>query len=107
MEQEQNAFGIDHTLVGEKFGELWGLPLQINQAIAEHHRQIDENSNPISRITSLANELAKTWGIGQEASLTECETTLTWMSEQSPETMEEYQAEASQNFFELKSLLSN
>lgn len=107
VELEQNAFGMDHTSVGERFGELWELPSQINQAIAEHHCPVDETTQPLSRITSLANELAKNWGIGQQECLTECETTLNWISEQSPEELEAVQIEASQNFSELQSLLSN
>jgi putative nucleotidyltransferase with HDIG domain len=107
VEQEQNMFGIDHTSVGERFGEHWGLPTQINQAIAQHHTPIDETTDPILRITALANELAKTWGIGQEACPTECEMTLHWIDQQSPEALEEYRGEASRSFSELKSLLSS
>jgi putative nucleotidyltransferase with HDIG domain len=107
VEQEQQAFGIDHATVGEKFGELWGLPSAINQAIATHHCKMDETTLPLSRITSLANELAKNWGVGQRECQTECETTLAWMSEQRAESLEDYQAEAARNFHDLKTLLSS
>jgi HD-like signal output (HDOD) protein len=107
IEQEQTTFGIDHTLIGERFGEHWGLPTQINQDIAQHHTPIDETTDPILRITALANELAKTWGIGQKACPTECETTLDWIDQQTPDALEEYHVEAARNFSELKSLMSS
>ena len=107
VELEQQAFGIGHTSLGAKFAEAWDLPPQINTAITDHHQPINESSHALLRITSLANELAKIWGIGQTADATQCETTTRWLSSSEEKTLEELQAAASLQFKELKSLLVN
>jgi putative nucleotidyltransferase with HDIG domain len=107
IELEQQAFGIDHTSLGAKFAAAWGLPLQINRAIANHHQAVDESSESLLRITALANQLAKIWGIGQTEDPSQCETTAQWLGSTDPETLEELRAAAGQQFLDLKSLLAN
>ena len=34
---ERNRFGFDHTMMGEKIGELWGFPDCVKAAIRYHH----------------------------------------------------------------------
>ncbi|HYW79808.1 MAG TPA: HDOD domain-containing protein [Thermoguttaceae bacterium] len=34
---ERNRFGFDHTMMGEKIGELWGFPDCVQAAIRYHH----------------------------------------------------------------------
>lgn len=107
LEREQDAFGINHTAIGKKFGEHWGLPATINEAIAGHHQKVDETSEPILWITSLANELARHWGIGQKQQLTQSQAALDWINEQSQETLDTYRGDASQHFADIKTLLSS
>ena len=81
--------------------------MEINSAIGNHHDQATENSDPTLRITCLANELAKTWGVGQCQQPTQCEMTAKWLSETDDHLAEELQAQAGEQFGELKSLLSS
>ncbi len=34
---ERNRFGFDHTMMGEKIGQLWGFPDSVKAAIRYHH----------------------------------------------------------------------
>jgi len=34
---ERNTFGFDHTMMGQKIGELWGFPDSVKSAIRYHH----------------------------------------------------------------------
>lgn len=105
---EQEVFGIDHRAIGERFGELWGLPATIVQAIGQHHDSLNDTSSPISWMTALANALTKIWGIGQPSpSSSRNEDAIAWLEEQSTETVNAYAAEANQVFSDMKSLLSN
>ena len=105
LQLEQEQFGIDHLAVGAKFGDAWGLPDEITSAIGNHHDDATETCEPILRVTSLANELAKTWGVGQSQEPTQSETTLKWLTEIGPDAAEQLQAQACEQFGELKSLL--
>jgi putative nucleotidyltransferase with HDIG domain len=107
VQLEQELFGIDHLAVGAKFGAAWGLPDEITSAIGNHHADITEHSEPILRITSLANELAKTWGMGQSQEPAQSESTLNWLTETGPDAVGQLQAQACEQFGELKSLLSS
>ena len=107
LQLEQELFGIDHLAVGAKFGDAWGLPDEITSAIGNHHDDVTETCEPILRVTSLANELAKIWGVGQSQEPTQSETTLKWLAEIGPDAVKQLQAQACEQFVELKSLLSS
>jgi putative nucleotidyltransferase with HDIG domain len=101
---ETAAFGVDHSMIGAQFGSLWGLPCEINSAI-EHHHCLDEPCSPTLKVTSLANELTKIWGVGQTQTSSACETTQAWLADLDEPTINTLQEQASTQFTELKSLL--
>lgn len=105
IQQERDIFGIDHTRLGARFGDTFGLPATINSAIGNHHSELDASSNPVCRVTRLANELAKTWGIGQTSRLSVCHETQAWMEQCCPRELEKLQEQASEQCCELRSLL--
>ena len=107
VELERQTFGIDHSMLGAKIAEVWGLPHPINLAIANHHCELEEASDSLSQITSLANDLARMWGVGQEKCLTISRKMPPWMEECDADALEELQAQALDQFQILKSLLSN
>ncbi len=106
IECEQAAFGIDHPAVGIKFGQSWGLPYEISNVIANHHC-VGESLDPILKITCLANELAKSWGVGQSQQDTQCETALSWLTQTGPELVDELQSQADDQYGELRSLMAS
>ena len=101
---EQAAFGIDHATVGAKFGSLWGLPSDINLAIANHHC-VGDSCEPVLKVTSLANELAKAWGIGQTEQDVLSESAKAWLSELDDEPS--LREQAASQFADLKSVLAS
>lgn len=103
---EQQVFGIDHAMLGSKLGRIWGLPAQVNHAIASHHCQLEPSRDSLVSITALANELAKHWGVGQDASETCCGVTLRWLESTGFDESKALEIEALENFEELKSLLA-
>lgn len=104
---EQELFGIDHLAIGTEFGNVWGLPDEINSAIGNHHNVVTDGCEPILQVTSLANGLTKSWGVGQSQETIQCESTLNWLAATAPDAVEELQAQAHEQFGELKSLLSS
>lgn len=107
VEQEQIAFGIDHTQLGAKFGDTWGLPPAINSAIANHHSELAPETDPLSRVTRLANELAKSWGVGQVSDDACCSETQSWIASCDKEELEQLQTQANEQFDELRSLMTS
>ena len=103
---EQEMFGVDHAALGAKFGENWGLPAQINHAIAHHHRSSCETNSALLTVTSLANRLAKSWGIGQEE-IPQDDNPGEWFETLDAEEVETLKARAVQDFKEIKSLLGS
>ena len=103
---ETAAFGVDHSVIGAKFGSLWGLPAEINTAIENHHC-LEEPANPVLKVTSLANELTKIWGVGQAEKSSSCETTNAWLADLDEPTVEYLREQASAQFADLKSLLAS
>ncbi len=106
VQQEQTLFGIDHTQLGAKFGDTWGLPPAINLAIANHHSELDPSADPLSRVTRLANELAKNWGVGPVCDHTCCSETKAWTDSCGKEELEQLQAQANEQFGELRALMT-
>ena len=52
-EAEQDVFGTDHSQVGAYLLGLWGLPQPIVEAVAFHHRPIDNPSNSFNAISAI------------------------------------------------------
>ncbi|MFK7765592.1 MAG: HDOD domain-containing protein [Mariniblastus sp.] len=112
LQIEQQTFGVDHTVLGAKFGEFWGLPAGIQQAIADHHIAIPASQpqppNEVTVITNIANDLAKSWGIGQPNDAPEAllgQASEAWLLDQSSDSIEQIQSVAMEHFAELNSLL--
>ncbi|HUS40787.1 MAG TPA: HDOD domain-containing protein [Pirellulales bacterium] len=64
MQLECDTFGTTHTEIGARYGDEWGLPPDIVDAICYHHSPSRCENEPLVGITFLANVLAKAWGIG-------------------------------------------
>ena len=107
IKREQELFGIDHSAVGARFGEIWELPIEIQSAIGGHHQDITQTCDPLLHITRLANELSKIWGIGQASDPIQSETSETWLAETDPVVIEELRGQADEQFRDLKTLLSS
>jgi putative nucleotidyltransferase with HDIG domain len=62
-EAERELFGSDHAEVGGWLAERWGLPADIVEAIACHHRPDDATRNPaLASLVHIANSLAQRAG---------------------------------------------
>jgi putative nucleotidyltransferase with HDIG domain len=62
-EAEQELFGSDHAEVGGWLAERWGLPADIVEAIACHHRPDAATRNPaLASLVHIANSLAQRAG---------------------------------------------
>jgi putative nucleotidyltransferase with HDIG domain len=65
MKMEQEAFGFDHTQVGEVVAEQWNFAAPLKEAIAKHHSPDEARLEPIlAHITSLANAFCHKLGAG-------------------------------------------
>ncbi len=64
---ESDAFGVTHTHVGQKCGQNWGLPDELNDAICFHHTPEDADfGGELVSIVSAANQLSHTWLAGDD-----------------------------------------
>lgn len=60
---ERGLYGSDHAEVGGWLAERWGLPAEIVEAIACHHRPEDATRNPVlTSLVHIANSLAERAG---------------------------------------------
>lgn len=65
IDVERDAFGLDHTEIGQRCGEDWGLPWEINEVIGNHHETSDAAQiDLLTRLVAAANALAQIWEIG-------------------------------------------
>lgn len=65
IEFENRLFGVNHQEIGERCGEEWGLPGEINEAISFHHApDLARTSEELVAVISAANQLAHAWRIG-------------------------------------------
>ncbi len=64
VERERAAYGFDHTEVGASLGTHWQLPLDLVQAIREHHTPSDESPTALVDCVYCADLLAKQLGYG-------------------------------------------
>jgi putative nucleotidyltransferase with HDIG domain len=69
---EQDVFSVDHQELGLRCADEWGLPLEVADAIGDHHNALlEEIDSPMSNLIAVANVLARKWGIGSDPSDTE------------------------------------
>ncbi|MCA9185487.1 MAG: HDOD domain-containing protein [Pirellulaceae bacterium] len=65
LDAERIAFGTDHQELGLRCAEEWGLPLELSDAISNHHAEMDANFPPgVSDVVNVSNHLSKFWGLG-------------------------------------------
>lgn len=59
---ERDFFGIDHTFAGQKCGQNWGLPDEINDVICFHHAPGDADfGGELIDAVAAANQLCHLW----------------------------------------------
>ena len=61
---EFEKFGINHAELGGECGRKWALPGSINQAILQHHAEIDSIEFGLSKTVLVGSYLARKWLIG-------------------------------------------
>ena len=62
---ESDAFGTDHQTLGQECGELWGLPDEINAAIAFHHGPAETYvAEELVNVVCISNYLSRLWDFG-------------------------------------------
>lgn len=66
---EQSAFGIDHAEIGRKCGSKWGFPAEINRAIGNHHRPINDTNCDLSKALIAANYFCRRWSLAGDSSI--------------------------------------
>ena len=65
VEEEDGCYGLSHTEIGGVCSESWGLPMEICDAIRNHHTPDDADFDlRLSQLICAANQLSKVWGIG-------------------------------------------
>lgn len=102
---EQAWFETDHTELGKLFGDSWGLSQAICHAISQHHNPSEAQTCDLTRVTQLANQLSKTWGVGQPESEVEVEWTDPWLEGCDEEELETVKEMAMEQFAEVQALL--
>lgn len=64
---ENETFGIDHPNVGERCGQYWGLPDEINDVICFHHNPDDSDFDAeLIKVVAAANQLCRVWTAGEK-----------------------------------------
>lgn len=64
---EREEFGVDHTEVGGRLGELWSLPENLIDTIRHHHNPEEATVAPeLSHLVYLADLLMSQFVVGQE-----------------------------------------
>lgn len=59
---EHETFGIAHPNVGERCGQHWGLPDEINDVICFHHKPDDSDFDAeLIKVVAAANQLCRVW----------------------------------------------
>lgn len=104
---EQAVFDMDHTEIGGKFGNKWGLPAAISSAISNHHSCEESSSDSLTRVVRVANEFAKKMGIGQAEKTIDCSETQSWVDTCAEQELEQLQEQALEQFSILRSLLTS
>lgn len=65
---EQEAFGLDHCILGRRLAKKWNLSVEIEQAIWLHHQSVETSTVP-GLVTALADACAIKAGMGWSGSL--------------------------------------
>lgn len=64
---ETRTFGIAHTAVGQRCGQNWGLPDEINDVICFHHSPDDADfGGDLIDVVSAANQLSHLWTTAED-----------------------------------------
>lgn len=67
VDVEERGFGITHEQVGERCGLEWGLPPEINSAIAHRHAPLSATDDQeLVGVISVSNFLAHAWCVGSQ-----------------------------------------
>jgi putative nucleotidyltransferase with HDIG domain len=103
VELEREWYGVNHTELGRRFAELNGLPHSIAETISTHHREHGTSVSDLTLVTILANNLAKSWGLGQPIPPDELPIER-WIETSDPEVVEKLRSNAEEQFKTLKSL---
>lgn len=62
---ERERFGTDHQELGLRCADEWGLPMEVADAISNHHDPLDaEDFRGLVDVITVANGLAQHWGVG-------------------------------------------
>ena len=110
IEVEARSFGITHQDIGQRCGDEWELPAEINAAIGFHHTpQSAQDSEELVAVISVADYLAHAWqldldGQGEEDSLDEIPETGLKID---AELLEQIRQEAPAEFESLRQVCSN
>ena len=60
--EEEDVFGVTHTRIGQKCGESWGLPDEINDVITFHHDpESADFGGDLVNVVAASNRLSKIW----------------------------------------------
>lgn len=106
FEAEHRLFGTDHRILGRELGETWGLGGATINVIAQHHEEDESQLPPLTRVVSLANQLSKKWGIGQEQNEHVSANTELWLGERQGEAIDEMRNASHECYDESKALLA-
>lgn len=71
-DSESQNYGIDHQQIGERCADEWGLPGEVNSAIASHHEPENAyDSEDVVSVVCVSNCLARYWKLGGAEGSTE------------------------------------
>lgn len=59
LSQESNLYGIDHTALGSRMAQNWGLDLSVQDALRYHHVDLEKviDAHPLTRLVYLSHAL--------------------------------------------------
>jgi putative nucleotidyltransferase with HDIG domain len=105
--KERELFGTDHASLGILFGETWELAPTMQSAIAHHHDELSsDESDSMTGVIQLANQLAATWGLGQAEPEQALGVAERWLNDTDEQTIESTRAFATGQYDETNALLA-
>jgi putative nucleotidyltransferase with HDIG domain len=105
--KEQELFGMDHTILGAHFGNSWDLSATMRAAIENHHNELsDEESSSMTGVIQLANQLAATWGLGQQEPAMAGAAAERWLNDVDEQKIESTRMMATEQYEETSHLLA-
>lgn len=66
VEAEQAVFGMDHSAVGKGLLAFWNFPLEVREAVAEHHQPNPGNGPSLALAIQLGSTLARALDLSGE-----------------------------------------